>query len=540
MSRFKVVFSSYLMIGLMIFGFAAQAGAQGTRNERNVRDITRSLNSKVDDFKFSLDNELSRNSISRDEETEINGNLRDFESSIDKFEDKFQRRRENADDVRDILSAAKNVNDFLISKRFGAAAAERDWASIRTLLERLASNYQVAWNWNDGNQTYPNETTNSSNYPVTRSNSSNSYGLTGTYKLNMSRSEDARDIADRAIKDGNVQNNPNAQSDLENKLQSPEQVIIEVRGSSVTLASSNAPQITFTADGRDRTEKLADGRTLRLRSTLRGQELTVASLGGDTDYTVIFASIEGGKAMRITRRVTTNYLRQTVFAESIYEKTDSIARFENNPNYNDDGTYSSNDSQDNRNDSSNNYPTARTGRTGDFIVPNGTILTGILEKDIDTKVSQNNDHFELVVQSPNEYRGAIIEGHISGVSRSGKVSGNSQITFNFKRIRMSNGQTYDFAGFLQSATDENGKTVKIDTEGTAKGDSQTKETIKRGGIGAGVGAIIGAIAGGGKGAAIGAIIGGSAGAGSVIVQGKDDLRLKAGSSITVQASSPNR
>ncbi len=539
MSRFKVVFSSYLMFGLMIFGFAAQAGAQGMRNERNVRDITRSLNSKVDDFKYSLDNELSRNSISRDEETEINNNLRDFETSLGKFEDKFQRRRENADDVRDVLSAAKRVNDFLIGKRL-AATAEKDWASIRTLLERLASNYQVVWNWNGGNQTYPNDNTNSNNYPPTRSNSSNSYGLSGTYKLNASRSEDARDIADRAIRDGSVQNNPNAQSDLENKLQSPDQVIIEVRGTSVTLASSNAPQITFTADGRDRTEKLADGRTLRLRSTLRGQELTVASLGGDTDYTVIFASIEGGKAMRVTRRVTTNYLRQTVFAESIYEKTDSVARFDNNPNYNDDGTYSSNDSQDNRNASSNNYPTTGTGRTGDFIVPNGTILTGILEKDIDTKASQNNDRFELVVQSPNQYRGAIIEGHISGVNRSGKVSGNSQITFNFERIRMSNGQTYEFAGLLKSATDENGKVVKIDTEGTAKGDSQTKETVKRGGIGAGVGAIIGAIAGGGKGAAIGAIIGGSAGAGSVIVQGKDDLQLKAGSSITVQASSPNR
>ncbi|MBA4123922.1 MAG: hypothetical protein H0X72_15875 [Acidobacteria bacterium] len=539
MSRFKVVFSSYLIIGFMIFGFAAQAGAQGIRNERNVRDITRSLNSKVDDFKYSLDNESSRNAISRDEQTEINGNLRDFETSLGKFEDKFQRRRENADDVRDVLSAAKRVNDFLIGKRL-AATAEKDWASIRTLLKRLASNYQVAWNWNDGNQTYPNDNTNPNNYPATRSNSSNSYGLTGTYKLNASRSEDARDIADRAIRDGNVQNNPNAQSDLENKLQSPEQVIIEVRGSSVTLASSNAPQITFTADGRDRTEKLADGRTLRLRSTLRGQELTVASLGGDTDYTVIFASIEGGKTMRVTRRVTTNYLRQTVFAESIYEKTDSVARFDNNPNYNDDGTYSSNDSQDNRNTSSNNYPTTRTGRTGDFIVPNGTILTGVLEKNIDTKVSQNNDRFELVVQSPNEYRGAIIEGYISGVNRSGKVSGNSQITFNFERIRLSNGQTYDFAGFLQSATDENGKLVKIDAEGTAKGNSQTKETVKRGGIGAGVGAIIGAIAGGGKGAAIGAIIGGGAGAGSVIVQGKDDLQLRAGSTVTIQASSPNR
>ena len=535
MSRIKVVFSSYLMFGLMIFGFAAQAGAQGVRNERNVRDITRNLNSKVDDFKYSLDNELSRNSISSDEETKINDNLRDFETSLDKFEDKFQKRRENADDVRGVLSAAKSVNDSLISKRLGAPV-ERDWASIRTLLERLASNYQVTWNWNEGNQTYPNDNTNSSNYPSTGSNSSNSYGLTGTYKLNQSRSEDARGIADRAIKDGNVQNNSNAQSDLEDKLQSPNQVTIEVRGTTVTLASSNAPQITFTADGRDRTEKLADGRTLRLRSTLRGQELTVASLGGDTDYTIIFASIENGKAMRVTRRVTADYLRQTVFAESIYEKTDSIARFDKNPNYSDDGNYSSNDSRDNR----TTYPTVGTGRTGDFIVPNGTIVTGILEKDIDTKASQNNDRFELVVQSPNQYRGAIIEGYISGVGRSGKVSGNSQVTFNFDRIRLSNGETYDFAGFLQSVADENGKPVKIDAEGTAKGDSQTKETVKRGGIGAGVGAIIGAIAGGGKGAAIGAIIGGGAGAGSVIVQGKDDLQLRAGSSITVQASSPNR
>ncbi len=167
-------------------------------------------------------------------------------------------------------------------------------------------------------------------------------------------------------------------------------------------------------------------------------------------------------------------------------------------------------------------------------------MTGILEKGIDTKVSQSNDRFEMVVQSPNEYRGAIVEGYISGVNRSGKVSGRSQITFNFERITLSNGRTYDFNGFLQSVTDENGKTVRVDTEGTAQGDNQTTETVKRGGIGAGIGAVIGAIAGGGKGAAIGAILGGGAGAGSVVLQGKDDLQLKPGSTITVQTSSPIR
>jgi hypothetical protein len=492
--------------------------------------------------------------MSRDEEAQISDDLDNFQDMLKTFDDKLNRRRENADDVRDVLESARTINEFLIGKRI-SNSTQKDWANVRNLLERLAANYQVAWTWNGDNQTYPNDNSadrnypnnnypnnnypNSNNYPSTRSNSNFTYSLTGTYQLDESRSENSREIADRAIRNGNVRNNADAQTDLENKLQSPEQIMIDVRGNQVTLASSNASQITFTADGRDRTENLANGKTLRVRSTLRGQELTVSSLGGDTDYTIVFASIDNGKSLRVTRRITTDYLRQTVFAESIYQKTDAVARFDSNPNYNDDnGNYSSNDPQDNRNN--NNYPTTTTGRTGNFYVPNGTILTGLLENDIDTKASQNNDRFQLTVQSPNEYRGATIEGYISGVNRSGKVTGSSKITFNFERIRLSNGQTYEFAGFLQGITDETGKVVKVDTEGTAKGDSQTKETVKRGGIGAGLGAIIGAIAGGGKGAAIGAIIGGSAGAGSVILQGKDDLQLKSGSTMTIQASSPNR
>jgi hypothetical protein len=503
-----------------MFGFAAEANAQGIRNERSVRDILRNLNSKVDDLKYTLENEFNRNSVSRDEEIEVNEILRNFETSLNQFEDKFQRRRENARDVSTVIAAAKTINTAFSGRRFGVPI-EKEWTNIRGLLERLASNYQVALNWDGENQRDPYYSPN-----TTRSNTSYSNGLTGSYTLNESRSEKARDIAANAIRDGNIENDREAQRDLEDKLAAPEQVMIEVRGSQITLASSNAPQISFVADGRDRTENLG-GKTLRVRSTLRGQELTVSSLGGETDYTVIFASIDNGKALRVTRRITTDYLRQTVFAESIYEKTDSLARFGSNASYNDeDGEYSTNDPQDNRNDYPTNYPTTRTGRTGNFGVPNGTILVGLLEKDIDTKFSQNNDRFELVVQSPNQYRGAIIQGYISGVNRSGKVSGSSKVTFNFERIRLPNGQTYEFAGFLQSVTDENGRTVNVDNEGVAKGDSQTKETVKRGGIGAGVGAIIGAIAGGAKGAAIGASSAAGAGAGSVVLQGKDDLQLE--------------
>lgn len=381
-----------------------------------------------------------------------------------------------------------------------------------------------------------------------------SNNLTGTYQLDTSRSENAREIADRAIQNSNVRNEREARRDLEDKLEAPQEIAIQVRGNQVTLKTSNSQQVTFNADGREKVQTLSSGETVRVRTNIRGQEVTISSFGQNTDYTIKFAVIDNGRNMRVTRRFTTDYLRQTVFADSIYQKINNVAEidgYNNNDDYTSNDDYSNNDDDyaDNNGGYSSNDPNDRPGsttttpvpgRTGDYIVPDQTILLGTLDNDIDTKVSQNNDRFRMTVTSPNQFRGAVIEGYISGIRSSGKVSGRSKLTFNFQTIRLQNGQTYDFAGFLQSVTDEEGKTIKIDEEGTAQGDSQTKETVKRSGIGAGIGALIGAIAGGAKGAAIGAVIGGGAGAGSVVLQGRDDLKLTAGSEVSVKASSPLR
>ena len=545
MSRLRSMFTGYFVIGLMILGSVGQSNAQNRRNEREVRDIVRSLRSKIDDFQYNLTYQLKNNSADTDEIVEIENDLRDLGSKINEFETNLDRRRENRDDISRILDAARNVNDYLSLNRQNRRI-ETEWTSVRALLDRLAVKYSVAGNWNDGNSGSANDDRYPNNYPTTTNgNTSTNSGLTGTYRLDNSRSENTSEV----IRNSNVEND-SARSDLEEKLEAPEQIAIDIRGNQVIIASSKAAPITFLADGTTRTEN-ANGRTIRVRAALRGQELVVSSIGGETDYTVTFALTDGGRSMKVTRRITTDYLKETLFIDSVYQKTDAIARLGINGNQNanqsgnyptDDGTYSSND-QDNRtnpNNAPNNYPTTSTARRGNYIVPNGTIVTGILDNEINTKVSQNNDRFRMTVQSPNQYRGATVEGYISGLTRSGQVSGRSNVTFNFERITLRNGQTYDFAGFLQNVTDQNGKTVKVDAEGTAKGDNQTTETVKRGGIGAGLGALIGAIAGGGKGAAIGAIIGGSAGAGSVLVLGKEELELKQGSSITVQASSPLR
>jgi hypothetical protein len=527
MSRFRNVFSIYLTVVLIILGIVSQTNAQNNQNQREVRNILQNLLSEVDDFRYSIDTEVRRNTISPAEKDRIYNDVDDLESAITLFEGRFQRGRESKDDVSDILDVAKNIDSFISNK--DNQRLERAWDGVSDLVDRLASVYKLNTNGNTSN----NPTTFPNTYP-TNTNSNLSNGLTGTYKLDVSRSENSRDILERLdIK------NETDRADLEGKLEAADQIALDVRGNQVILASSKASPVSFTADGTMRTEQTSDGKTVRVRATLNGQTLTVSSVGGENDYTVTFASVDNGKSLKVTRRITTAYLNQTVFAESVYTKSDAVAGLGIDTN-NNSSVYSSSDSNDLPSNDPNNPPVATYPKNGNYIVANGTLLTGTLDNDVTTKVSQNNDRFRMTVTAPSQYKGAVIEGYLSGITRSGKVSGRSQITFNFERIRLPNGQTYDFVGFLQSITDTNGKTIKVGTEGEAKGDSQTKETAKRGGIGAGIGALIGAIAGGGKGAAIGAIIGGGAGAGSVIVTGKEELELKQGSSITVQASAPNK
>ena len=556
MSRFRNVFSIYLAIGFVFLSFVIPTNAQTYGNQSDTTDILRDLKKQSGDFYYSLSNELKRSSMNTNDKEELADASIALNRNIKDFEAKFNQRREDANDVRDILNEAKKVDDIFSYNQVNSNL-NRNWVSIRNLLDQLGGNYNISSVWNDRNSGY-SSSRNDNNYPQNNRypndarNAGNSYSnnLTGTYSLDVSRSENARDIANRAVI-GNSRNRNEAKQDLENKLESPEQIAVDVRGNQVTLDTSKDSQITFAADGREQTQTLSDGKTLRVRATLVNDLLTISSIGGDTDYTVTFETIDGGKNMRVTRRFTTDYLRQTVFAESVYTKTDSTARLSNDVNYNDNDDYSSSSSNNNRrnypNDDRNyptnnrgNYPSTNSGRRGQFIVPDGAIITGTLESNVDTKISQNNDRFRMTVQSPNQFRNAVIEGYLSGIDRSGKVSGRSEVTFNFQSIRLVNGQSYDFAGTLQSIRDINGDDVNIDDEGAAKGDNQTTETVKRSGIGAGIGAIIGAIAGGGKGAAIGAVIGGGAGAGSVILQGKDDLKLEAGSTLTVQSSSPIR
>jgi hypothetical protein len=352
--------------------------------------------------------------------------------------------------------------------------------------------------------------------------------LTGTWQLNVNRSDNARAVLERNTRTLDVNDRQRIQENMLRRLDAPRTIAIDRRGQAVTMASTQAAQVSFEANGIETTETTRNGRERRTRATLYGDQLTVRSVGDrGSDYEVIFDVIEGGRSMRVTRSLYTERLDQPVVVRSVYERSSDIAQL---------------DFDRNLPDISPNSPPPLRGTPpvrGNFFVPNGTQLTGRLNQLLDTKQSREGDRFTLNVRDSGPYNGAVIEGVVARTDRSGRVSGRADMTLDFERIRMRDGRSFNFAGTIDSVRLPNGESVRVNQEGNVReDDSQTSRTVTRSAIGGAIGAVIGAIAGGGKGAAIGAAVGAGAGAGSIFIEGRDDLELPAGTEITIRASSP--
>ena len=346
--------------------------------------------------------------------------------------------------------------------------------------------------------------------------------MSGTWRLNAGRSDDPTMAAERATRNLPVNDRQRARENLLRRLGAPEMLAIDRRGRAITMASSQGPQVSFEANGIETVETTRNGRERRTRVTLIGERLSVRSLGDrGSDYEAVFEPLDGGRRMRVTRSLYTERVGQVVVSRSVYERVSDVAQLDL-------------DRGQLRRDLSYDSPVR-----GNFIVPDGVMLSGRLNQPLSTKYTREGERFTLNVNEPSQYRGAVIEGVVVRSDRSGRVSGRADMTLDFERIRMRDGRTHNFAGTIENVLLPSGERVRVDREGNVKeDDSQTSRTVTRSAVGGAIGALIGAIAGGGKGAAIGAAVGVGAGAGSVFIEGRDDLELPSGAEIAVRASAP--
>ena len=487
---------------------SANPGGSTRLSDSEVNQLIRRIETGGDRFRSSLNDAFASSRYDRtNKETNMSQSMRDFGNATDQLRNQFDARQSVTEDVRGLLQRAAQIDRFMHDNDL-TPTAQNDWSTLRGDLNRLAGAYNLSANLQDSDEP-----------PLPPRYNSNSR-LTGTFRLDSSRSDNPRDVAERATRSLPNNQRQSVYDRMFARLESPQTLAIERNNATITIASSRAQRSSFEADGVERQEQI-NGRTSRVTATLRGDQLAVSSKGyRENDFNVTFEPIENGRRLRVTREVFSERLNQPVIVNSIYDRTSDVAQWNI---YNGSG------------------PVLGSGaNSGEFIIRDGETVVAVLNNDLTTKQAREGDRFTMTVREPGQFEGAVIDGTVGTVTRGGSLTGRAGMLLNFDTIRLRNGQTYKFAGTLQSVRALNGETVKVDNEGSAQGDNQTKQTVTRAGIGTAIGAIVGAIAGGGKGAAIGGIIGAAGGAGSVYVTGKENLELSTGSELTIRAGAPTQ
>ena len=453
---------------------------------QELDDLLESIEQRADSFRSHIPKSLDECVINRCARgTFLNQYVADFEVATDRLEHNFKHENMTSADAQEVLDRAAYIDSFISSQNLQGKAAS-DWSKLRADLDALASCQNVATRWGDPTYAWNKQTS----------------PLTGTYRLDPSRSDN---VSAALTSVSTIQTQCGCQLQARH-FDSPEMLAIDQNGQCVTIASSTGTQVATVADG-----QLVPDSTGRVstQSTFQGDALFIRTYGDRaSDYTVTFTPIEGGVC--VTRYINTGDPTKPVVVKTVYTRTSDVAQL-------------------------NLYDSAGSTRrqvaySGNFVVPNGASLIAALDPALDTSLAREGDRFTMNVSSPSEYDGAVIEGFISDIGRTGTATGGAAIAFNFERIRLSDGRVFDFAAEIVSARTTDGANVAV-SSGGAWVDEQQRQAqpgLVRTSQSAAIGAVVGAVPVSGSGTGVNTIFTSSGG----------DLKLGSGAEFVLRAASP--
>lgn len=172
-----------------------------------------------------------------------------------------------------------------------------------------------------------------------------------------------------------------------------------------------------------------------------------------------------------------------------------------------------------------------------IIIPKDTDLILELNETLTTSNTKEGDKFTARIVSPTEIAGAIVEGHVSKVTKPGRIKRRSEIQLSFNRIILTESRWSNFDAVLTEVLPVKGDNVRrVDNEGLAVGKSSYKGDAIKIGAATGTGVTIGAIAGGPVGAAVGAGVGAAFGVGAVVIERGKHIKLNPAQQLRIRTS----
>jgi len=130
-------------------------------------------------------------------------------------------------------------------------------------------------------------------------------------------------------------------------------------------------------------------------------------------------------------------------------------------------------------------------------VPSGTDMLLRVDTPLSTRMNRPGDPFTATVLEPRSFEGAIVHGHVRDIDESGRLRGRTQMSLGFDSIEFRGRNIRPFRAQLQDVRES--ETVKIvDQEGRIMCGNRSSQTLKRSGIGAAVGGVLGGAHGRGE------------------------------------------
>jgi hypothetical protein len=210
-------------------GTGTESTGSGSYNDYNLSDLqmrqlVQRLSTRSTTFSRALRMDLNRYNAGGSVE-DVRSHLSQYETSLVQLRNRVNSRQSSSSDVREVLEHAAYLNSY-VSERQLSYQTENNWSTLRTDLDRLANAYNIAWNWQNI-PTVPGD-----------DNSGRRGNLTGTFRLNSSRGDDARQAVDNATRNLSAAERQRVYDALLRRLDPPNMLAIDRRGQAVTIAST--------------------------------------------------------------------------------------------------------------------------------------------------------------------------------------------------------------------------------------------------------------------------------------------------------------